>query len=135
MQGKSLLDRYVSVAKLLLQLECCCMTVVCGRSCSASLTCHPSNSPHIILIGILVVGTSASSVTLSPDRQDILKEVSYANKHSSSLPVETGAFSSLKHEVRQQISSAVTHLEFYLEYQVRFSAMNNGCSDIFISNE
>ena len=49
------------------------------------------------LMAILIQGTTAPSATLSPDLQDILKDVSYASKCSSSLPVEMGAFCLVKH--------------------------------------
>lgn len=113
MPGKSLLDRYVSVT-----------LITAGMLLySASPTCRSSKSTYIMLIVILILGTTAPSAILSPDLQDILKDASYANKHSSSLPVEMGAFSSLKHYLRQHISSVVKYLELHLEYPFQFSAM------------
>jgi len=46
---------------------------------------------------MLLLGTIAACVTLSPGLQDVLRKVSYVNKCISALPVEVGTFSSLKH--------------------------------------
>jgi hypothetical protein len=91
---KSMLDHYVSVTFITAGM------LLCDRgpwSLLLSLTDMSLFKINIRYVVILILGATAPSATLSPDLQDILKNANYANKHSSSLPVEMGAFSSLKH--------------------------------------
>ena len=90
MPGKSVLGHYVSVTFITAGM----LLYHCGPwSLLLSLPDMPLFKINIHHVDSYI--DTAPSDTLSPDLQDILKDASYANKHSSSLPVKMGAFSSL----------------------------------------
>jgi hypothetical protein len=80
---------------MLLQLACCCGSAACSLCCSACPTCRNSTSTRIMYAVMLLLGTIAACVTLSPGLQDALKKVSCAYECSSVLLVDVGAFISL----------------------------------------
>jgi hypothetical protein len=69
----------------LLQLACCCGSAACSLCCSACPSCRNSTSSRIMYAVMLLLGTIAACITLSPGLQDALKKVCYADNSQSSL--------------------------------------------------
>ncbi|CAH1977403.1 unnamed protein product [Acanthoscelides obtectus] len=68
------------------QLACCCGSAACSLCCSACPSCRNSTSTRIMYALMLLVGTIAACITLSPGLEGVLKKVPFCKNSSSILP-------------------------------------------------
>ncbi|XP_021924282.1 probable serine incorporator isoform X2 [Zootermopsis nevadensis] len=66
------------------QLACCCGSAACSLCCSACPSCRNSTSTRIMYAVMLLLGTIAACITLSPGLQDALKKVPFCSSNDSS---------------------------------------------------
>ncbi|CAG2058586.1 unnamed protein product [Timema podura] len=67
------------------QLACCCGSAACSLCCSACPSCRNSTSTRIMYALMLLLGTVAACITLSPGLQETLKKVPFCGSGGSSL--------------------------------------------------
>ncbi|XP_050307610.1 probable serine incorporator isoform X2 [Anthonomus grandis grandis] len=65
------------------QLACCCGSTACSLCCSACPSCKNSTSSRIMYALMLLLGTIAACITLSPGLQDALKKVPFCKNSTS----------------------------------------------------
>ncbi|KAJ8965170.1 hypothetical protein NQ314_004313 [Rhamnusium bicolor] len=69
------------------QLACCCGSTACSLCCSACPSCRNSTSSRIMYALMLLLGTIAACITLSPGLENVLKKVPFcSNGTGSYLP-------------------------------------------------
>lgn len=71
------------------QLACCCGSAACSLCCSACPSCRNSTSTRIMYALMLLIGTIAACITLSPGLQDTLRKVPFCGNSSKSLISES----------------------------------------------
>ncbi|XP_066138719.1 probable serine incorporator isoform X4 [Euwallacea fornicatus] len=67
------------------QLACCCGSTACSLCCSSCPSCKNSTSSRIMYALLLLLGTIAACITLSPGLQDALKKVPFCKNSSSTV--------------------------------------------------
>nr|CAD7590028.1 unnamed protein product [Timema genevievae] len=67
------------------QLACCCGSAACSLCCSACPSCRNSTSTRIMYALMLLLGTVAACITLSPGLQETLKKVPFCGSGGSHL--------------------------------------------------
>ncbi|XP_017784317.1 PREDICTED: probable serine incorporator isoform X3 [Nicrophorus vespilloides] len=68
------------------QLACCCGSAACSLCCSACPSCRNSTSSRVMYAVMLLLGTIAACITLSPGLHDILQKVPFCKNSSSLVP-------------------------------------------------
>ncbi|XP_063917865.1 probable serine incorporator isoform X3 [Zophobas morio] len=66
-----------------LPLACCCGSTACSLCCSACPSCRNSTSSRVMYALMLLVGTIAACIMLSPGLQDVLRKVPFCTNSSS----------------------------------------------------
>nr|CAD7195308.1 unnamed protein product [Timema douglasi] len=67
------------------QLACCCGSAACSLCCSACPSCRNSTSTRIMYALMLLLGTVAACITLSPGLQETLKKVPFCGSGGTHL--------------------------------------------------
>ncbi|KAG7202801.1 hypothetical protein KM043_009962 [Ampulex compressa] len=68
------------------QLACLCGSTACSFCCSQCPTCRNSTSTRIMYALMLMLGTIAACITLSPGLQDVLKKVPFCSNSTNYVP-------------------------------------------------
>ncbi|XP_067014200.1 probable serine incorporator isoform X2 [Anabrus simplex] len=96
------------------QLACCCGSAACGLCCSACPTCRNSTSTRIMYAIMLLLGTIAACITLSPGLQDALKKVPFCKGATGSQVYEIDCESAVGYLAVYRISFALTCFFFLM---------------------
>jgi hypothetical protein len=64
-------------------LACCCGSTACSLCCAACPSCRNSTSSRIMYALMLLLGTIAACIMLSPGLQDVLRKVPFCTNSSS----------------------------------------------------
>ncbi|XP_069702292.1 probable serine incorporator isoform X2 [Periplaneta americana] len=67
------------------QLACCCGSAACSLCCSACPSCRNSTSSRIMYAVMLLLGTIAACITLSPGLEDALKKVPFCSSSNDKV--------------------------------------------------
>lgn len=86
------------------QLACLCGSTACSFCCSQCPSCRNSTSTRIMYALLLLLGTIAACITLSPGLQDVLKKVPFC---------KTGSNNYVPSDVTLDCESAVGYLAVY----------------------
>ncbi|XP_046392594.1 probable serine incorporator isoform X1 [Ischnura elegans] len=93
------------------QLACCCGSAACSLCCSACPSCRNSTSSRLMYAIMLLMGTIAACITLSPGLEDALKKVPFCANSSHSTV--SSALSVATPSLTFDCSSAVGYLAVY----------------------
>lgn len=93
------------------QLACCCGSAACSLCCSACPSCRNSTSSRLMYAIMLLLGTIAACITLSPGLENALKKVPFCSNSSHSTM--TSVLSAATPTLTFDCSSAVGYLAVY----------------------
>ncbi|KAG8232434.1 hypothetical protein J437_LFUL012864 [Ladona fulva] len=93
------------------QLACCCGSAACGLCCSACPSCRNSTSARLMYAVMLLLGTIAACISLSPGLQNVLQKVPFCanSTHSTTTSIINAASPSFTFDC----SEAVGYLAVY----------------------
>ncbi|KAJ4427650.1 hypothetical protein ANN_25298 [Periplaneta americana] len=79
-------ELYVEILRRLRDaLACCCGSAACSLCCSACPSCRNSTSSRIMYAVMLLLGTIAACITLSPGLEDALKKVPFCSSSNDKV--------------------------------------------------